>query len=279
MEVDRSTAGISICQRKYALELHSDTGHLGCKPATIPMDPNLKLSQDDGDLIEDPTSYRRLIGKLLYLTITRPDLSYSVNRLNQFLAAPRKPHLQVVFRILQYIKRTPGQGLFFSSNSKVQLKAFADSDWASCPDTRRFIFGFCVFLGTSLISWKSKKQPIVSRSSAEAEYQSMANTTFEILWLLSLLHDLKIAHHGPAVLYYDNQAALHIVANPVYPERTKHIEIDCHIIREKIQARILKTLHVTSQNQFADILTKALHPSQFHGLLGKMGIHDLYSPS
>eukprot|EP00261_Vitis_vinifera_P032112 XP_019073355.1 PREDICTED: uncharacterized protein LOC109121949 [Vitis vinifera] len=210
------------------------------------MDLNLKLSQDDGDLIEDPTSYRRLIGKLLYLTITRPDLSYSVNRLNQFLATPRKPHLQVVFRILQYIKRTPGQGLFFSSNSKVQLKAFADSDWASCPDTRRFIFGFCVFLGTSLISWKSKKQPIVSRSSAEAEYRSMANTTFEILWLLSLLHDLKIAHHGPVVLYCDNQAALHITANLVYHERTKHIEINCNIIREKIQAGILKTLHVTS---------------------------------
>ena len=240
------------------------------------MDPNLKLSQDDGDLIEDPTSYRRLIGKLLYLTITSPDLSYYVNCLSQFLAAPRKPHLQAVFRILQYIKRTPSQVLFFSSNSKVQLKAFADSDWASCLDTRRSIYGFCVFLGTSLISWKSKKQPIVSRSS---EYRSMANTTCEILWLLSLLHDLKIARHGPTILYYDNQAALHITANLIYHERTKHIEIDCHIIREKIQARILKTLHVTSQNQLADILTKALHPSQFHGLLGKMGIHDLYSPS
>ena len=98
--MDRSTAGISICQRKYALELLLDTGHLGCKPATIPMDLNLKLSQDDGDLIEDPTSYRRLIGKLLYLTITRPGLSYFVNRLIQFLAAPRKPHLQAVFHIL-----------------------------------------------------------------------------------------------------------------------------------------------------------------------------------
>ena len=175
--MDRSTVGISICQRKYALELLSDTRHLGCKPATIPMDPNLKLSQDDGDLIEDPTSYRRLIGKLLYLTITRPDLSYSVNRLSQFLAASRKPHLQVVFHILQYIKRTLGQRLFFSSNSKVQLKAFANSDWVSCPDTRCSISGFCVFLRTSLISWKSKKQPIVSHSFAEAEYRSMANTT------------------------------------------------------------------------------------------------------
>ncbi|KAL6321515.1 hypothetical protein AAG906_019695 [Vitis piasezkii] len=217
LKVARSTAGISICQHKYALELLTDTGHLGCKNVTIPMDPNLKLSQDDGDLIEDPTSYRRLI-------------------------ALRKPHLQAVF-------------------------PFANSNWAPCPDTYRSVSGFCVFLGTSLISWKSNKQSIISCSSTE------------ILWLLSLLHDLKIAHHGPTVLYCDNQTIFHIVTSLVYHEGTKHIEIDCHTIREKIQAGILKTLHVTSENQLADILTKAFHPSQFHGLLDNMGIHDLYSPS
>lgn len=136
-----------------------------------------------------------------------------------------------------------------------------------------------MFLGTSLISWKSKKQSIVSRLFVEAKYRSMANTACEIMWLLSLLHDLKIAHHGPIVLYWDNQVALRIAINPVYYEHTKHIEIDYHIIRKKLQARILKTLHVTFQNQLANILSKALHPSQFHGLLGKMGIHHLYSLS
>ncbi|KAL5575746.1 hypothetical protein UlMin_017445 [Ulmus minor] len=175
------------------------------------MEPNLKLSQDEGDLLPDASLYRRLIGKLLYLTITRPDLSYAVNRLSQFLSQPRLPHFKAVQRVLQYVKGTPGQGLFLPSKSDV----FSDADWAGCADSRRSISGYCVFLGDSLISWKSKKQATVSRSSAEAEYRSMANATCELTWLLSLLKELGVNHARPALLYCDNQATLHIATNPV----------------------------------------------------------------
>lgn len=133
------------------------------------MEPNLKLSKDDGELLADPSSYRRLIGRMIYLTITRPDLSFFVQKLSQFLAAPRDTHMVAAKKILQYVKRAPGQGIFFPGNLKLQLKAFADADWATCPDTRRSVSGFCTFLGTSLVSWKSKKQTTVSKSSTEAE--------------------------------------------------------------------------------------------------------------
>ncbi|KAL5575081.1 hypothetical protein UlMin_016780 [Ulmus minor] len=170
------------------------------------MEPNLKLGQIEGDLLPDASLYRRLIGKLLYLTINRPDLSYAVNRLSQFLAQPRLPHFKAVQRVLQYVKGTPGQGLFFPFKTEVELRAYAESDlstiaevqfkvfsnadWAGCADTRRSILGYYVFLGDSLISWKSKKQATISRSSAEAEYRCMANATCELTWLFSLLKEL-----------------------------------------------------------------------------------------
>ncbi|KAL5574296.1 hypothetical protein UlMin_023893 [Ulmus minor] len=196
------------------------------------MEANIKLSTEDCELLDDPSFYRRMIGRLLYLTITRPNLSYSVNRISQFLANPRSPHLKAAQRILQYIKQSLGLGLFFPSCSEIQLKAFAETnfpneaqvqlkvfavvDWGTCPDTRRSIYGFCIFLGNSLISWKSKKQQTVSRSSAEAEYRSMANATCELTWLQSLLKELRISHPKPTLMYCDNQPALHIATNSVF---------------------------------------------------------------
>jgi hypothetical protein len=157
---------------------------------------------------------------------------------------------------LRYLKIVPGQGLFSPVASDFKLKAFCDVDWVGCLDTRT-----------------------ISRSSAESEHRSMASTGCELLWLFTLLHDLQINHSQAATLFCDSQAALHIAANPVFHERTKHIDVDCHFIREKIQLGLIKTLHVPSQHQLADIFTKALGSVLFHRLLSKMSVLNIHYPS
>ncbi|KAF5468773.1 hypothetical protein F2P56_012898, partial [Juglans regia] len=175
MEIARSNKGIQLCQRKFALDILSEVGLLASKPSPLPMEPNLKISKAEGELFHDPTLYRKLVGKLLYLTNTRPDLSYSVHLLSQFMETPRLPHYNAVIKVLRYLKGTPGQGLFFPTASTFNLVAYSDANWGNCPDTRRSTTGFCVFIGSSLICWKSKKQTTVSRSSAESEYRAMAS--------------------------------------------------------------------------------------------------------
>ncbi|KAM2167370.1 hypothetical protein ACFX1R_041248 [Malus domestica] len=243
------------------------------------MDPELKLNRNNDDLLNDLTCYCRLVGKLIYLTITRPEITYLVNTLSQFMQQPRKPHLDVVHKLLQYLKAAPSQGFLFPSYGQLNLVGYCDVDWARCPTTRLSVTGYCVFLGQALVSWKSKKQAIVSRFSAEAEYRSMAATTCELTWLRYLLHDSRVNHHEPANLFCDNQAALYIAANPVYHEQTKHIELDCHTVRERIQNGEIKTAYVQTGEQIADIFTKPTREAVFRTHLHKLGVIDIYTPT
>ncbi|XP_077237143.1 putative mitochondrial protein AtMg00240 [Tasmannia lanceolata] len=158
------------------------------------MEQNLQLNSTHGDVLPDPSTYRRLIGRLIYLTLTRPDIAFSVQALSQFMATPRQPHLDAAHRLLRYIKQSPGQGILLSFSINTQLHAFCDSDWASCPETRRSVTGYCILLGSSPVSWKSKKQRTPSRSSAEAEYRAMGTICCEVTWLLHLLRDLQLLH-------------------------------------------------------------------------------------
>lgn len=210
LEVARNSAGIHLSQRKYTMDLLHETGMLECAPVPTPMVHSSPLSSTQGVPLAaaDSSSYRRLIGRLIYLTNTRPDITFSVNKLSQFVSAPTTIHQQAAFRILRYLKNAPGNGIFLSAASIPQLKAYSDSDWATCPETRKSVTGFSIYLGESLVSWKSKKQQTISRSSSEAEYRALAATTCEIQWLTYLLRDLHVFFTQPALLYCDNQSAI-----------------------------------------------------------------------
>ncbi|GFZ07004.1 hypothetical protein Acr_18g0011740 [Actinidia rufa] len=252
-------------------------GMLGCRPASTPMVPNLKISAESGELLPDPSIYQRLVGRLIYLTNTRPDLTFAVSIVSQFMHSPRTSHLDAVYHILRYLKSCPGRGLFYKSGVQSGLSCFTDADYAGSKSDRRSTSGFCTFHGSHLISWKSKKQAVVSRSSAEAEYRAMAQGTSEILWLRSLLTELGFSMTDSSYLFCDNKSAIMLSSDSVLHERTKHIEVDIHFIREKVRSGVITPSFVPSYAQTADMFTKSIGPSLLKSSLVKLGLVDIFA--
>jgi len=267
LEVHRTKTGLFVNQHKYLNEIIEKANLQFSNPAITPMEVNLKLYKDEGDLVSDSAMYRSLVGSLIYLTISRPDISFAVNVV---MHTPRHLHLAAVHRIIRYLKGTAKRGIFFPSQNDLKLSAFADADWAGCPNTRRSTTGWCVYLGDALVSWKCKKQDRVSRSSTEAEYRAMSAACAEIIWLRGLLTDLEITQFTSTPLHADNLSAIQISVDPVFHERTKHIEVDCHFIRNAVDRELITLPHVPSNLQTADIFTKALPSNRHDFLVGKL---------
>ena len=192
---------------------------------------------------------------------------------------PSSEHMQAVKRILNYLKATPGKGILFTPGDDLKIQGYVDADYGGSLVDRRSTTGYCVFLGGNLVSWRSKKQGVVARSSAEAEFRAMALGVCELLWLQIVLEDLKILIQKPIELLCDNQSAISIAHNPVQHDQTKHIEIDRHFLKEKLDLGILNISYVPSRCQVADILTKGLPTTQFEDLVSKLGMIDIHSPA
>ena len=258
LEASYNSGGMTLTQRKYALDLLHRVSMENCRPTSTPLSATEHLAREVGTPlgVEDATRYRSIVGGLQYLTLTRPDLSFAVNKVCQYLSQPTNEHWEAVKRILRYVKGTLSTGLRIRKSPSTGVSIFTDADWAGCIDDRRSTSGFAVFVGSNLVSWSSKKQPTVSRSSTEAEYKALANGAAEAIWVEILLKELGVFKQRTAILWCDNLGATYLTANPVFHARTKHIEIDFHFVRERIASDVLDVRFILTNDQLADVFTK-----------------------
>ncbi len=260
IQVTRDSAGLHFSQAKYVTNLLHKHNMFHTKPISTPCIPNTHLSLHDGTKLPDPHAYRSLVGALHYLTFTRPDLSFAVHQVCQYMASPTSVHLMAAKRILRYLKGTLHLGISFRPGP-LTLSAFTDADWAGDPDDRRSTSGLLVYLGPNPITWSAKKQLTVSRSSTESEYRALALASAELL--RTLLKDLGVFISTAPTLWCDNVSALAIASNPVFHARTKHIEVDFHFVRERVLRKDLAIKFVSTLDQLADIFTKSPSPHRF----------------
>lgn len=268
----RPTGELILSQGKYIRDLLKKAGMSTAKGTNTPMVTGLKLYKDGEHVFSDPHKYRSIVGALQYATITRPEISFAVNKVCQFMQSPLDEHWKAVKRILRYLAGTLSFGLTLRPSLSRLLLAYCDADWASDCNDRRSTTGFCIFFGPNLVSWSSKKQLTVSLSSTESEYRSMASVVSDLMWIKSLLSELGVKLISVPHVLCDNQGAVYMTANPVLHARTKHLELDLHFVREKAIKGDIVVRHIPASQQVADGFTKPLSSSLFTDFRCNLGI-------
>ncbi|XP_047259222.1 secreted RxLR effector protein 161-like [Capsicum annuum] len=226
----------------------------------------------EGTDLEDMTMYRQLVGSLIYLTQTRPDISFAVDVTSRYMHNPKKHHMEAVWRILRYVKSTIDSGLLYKKVEECELVGYCDSDYGGDHDTRHSTTGFVFKLGAGAISWCSKRQPTVSMSTTQAEYRVAAVAAQESTWLMQLMKDLQQPVRHVVPLYCDNQSTICLAENPIFQARTKHVEIHYHFIREKVLQGEIDLKHIKTEQQIADVFTKCLSVNKFESLCQQLGM-------
>lgn len=267
IEVVQNANGISLCQAGYAMKILDKAGMSECNPCQVPMEPRLKLYKSQEEKRVDPTRYRSLVGSLRYLINTRPDLAYSMGIVSRFMEEPTVSHMAAVKQILRYVKGSITLGCHYGRKGEgtPELVGFCDSDLAGDVNDRKSTSGAVFFLGSNLITWASLKQKTVAFSSCEAKYMSAATAACQGIWLSRLLAELQNKEAQCVKLKIDNMSAISLSKNPVYHDRSKHIQIRYHFIRNCVEEGSVAVEHVSTGNQLADLLTKPLARVKFLG--------------
>ena len=274
LQVKQMLKGTFIHQSKYVNDLLTKFDLQNCKPISTPMSTSISLSPDlEGEYV-DQTTYRFMIGSLMYLTASRPDIMHATCVCATYQSSPRVSHLTAVKENFRYLKHQPKLSIWYPANSNIDLVGYSDSDYAGCTINRKSTTGGCQLLGLSLISWQSKKQTSVSNSTAEAEYIAAASCTAQLLWLQYQLLDYGIKKINTPLLMGSN-AAISIIKNHVHHSKTKHIDIRHHFIRDAYEKGLISLEHVPSEDQLADVFTKALDQKTFYSLISRLGMLNL----
>ncbi|RVW16742.1 Retrovirus-related Pol polyprotein from transposon RE1 [Vitis vinifera] len=277
MEVARSRKGISISQRKYVLDLLTETGMSGCKLSDTPIKAR-KRTESDGKPV-DRERYRRLVGRLIYFSHTRPDIAFTVSVVSQYMHSPKESHLEAMYKILRYLKGSPGRELFFKKGDSKKVEIYMDADWTGSAEDKRSTTNYCTYVWGNLVTWRSKKQSVVPRSDVKAEFRAIAQGMCEGLWLQKLLEELHITIELLIKLYCDNKAPISISHNPIQHDMTKYIEVNRHFIKEKIEKMTICMTYIPTREQLADIFTKGLQKSSFKDFICKLNMINIYDPT
>ena len=272
IKIVQSDSGVFISQRKYVQEILDKFKMENCNSVTTPIDKSMKLVKDQGGKEVDSTLYKQIVGSLMYLTATRPDIMFVVSFVSRFMEHPKEAHLRVTRRILRYLKGTLDFGLFYRKGEKSDLIGFTDSDYVGDLDDRKSTSGYVFMMGSEAISWSSKKQPIVTLSTTEAEFVAATSCACQAIWLRKILEKLQFKQTGATTVYCDNSSAIKLSKNPVLHGRSKHIDVRYYFLRDLVEDGTIDLVHCRSEDQVADILTKSLKPAPFLKLRELLGV-------